>query len=187
MDGGNFLEGFMNNGNGQKSGRNIALVVDDEEQTRKALSMFLKIFGYKVHAYDTVMDAKRFIESHGPIPSIAFVDFSFAGEDGTEIISSLRDYLPIVPIVSVSGYGVRDFFDPLLTPDMYIGKEFNKETLRMALEKGAKMLEARRGYLMRISCNGNELSEREVNARRLEVIRAGLYQGKNELRYDKAA
>lgn len=182
MDGSR-LEGAL--GNGQRGG-NIALVVDDEEHTRKALSMFLKRFGYETRAYDTVMDAKKFIIGNNPIPSIAFVDFSFDGEDGTETISALREYLPIVPIVSISGYGVRKFFDPLLNPDMYLGKDFNKEMLRSVLELAVKMLEARREYLMEISCSGKILSEREVNSRRLGIVRAG-YSGREELRYDNAA
>ncbi len=79
------------------------LVVDDERNIRKNLSMVLEAEGYKVDTAANGDDALlRVKESHY---DVVFVDIQMPKMDGLELLRHLRALRPRMPVVMLTAYG----------------------------------------------------------------------------------
>jgi two-component system, OmpR family, KDP operon response regulator KdpE len=78
------------------------LVVDDEEQIRRALSVNMKARGYEVDVAPTGERALELAASR--LPDVVILDLGLPGMDGTDVVRGLRGWTS-VPIIVLS---VRD-------------------------------------------------------------------------------
>ena len=77
------------------------LVVDDEKDVREAWARGLRIAGYTVHAVGSPADALSLTESHAF--DVVVLDFIIPGMDGVELLVRIRDRLPYIRSIVVSG------------------------------------------------------------------------------------
>ncbi len=91
----------------EKTGKPLAiLVVDDEPNIRKVLSMALEADGHQVAAVGNAGDALR--ESYRRFFDMAFVDLRLGAESGMELIPSLLAACPWLKIVVITAYASID-------------------------------------------------------------------------------
>jgi two-component system, NtrC family, response regulator AlgB len=90
-----------------KTGKRLAiLVVDDEPNIRKVLSMALEAEGHQVVAVGNSKDALR--ESNRRFFDMAFVDLRLGAESGMELIPALLAACPWLKIVVITAYASID-------------------------------------------------------------------------------
>jgi PAS domain S-box-containing protein len=83
--------------------RGVALVVDDEDMVRASTADMLKEFGYEVHEADSAEAALTLVEK-GLSPDLLVSDHLMPGMSGVELALALRETLPQLPVLIVSGY-----------------------------------------------------------------------------------
>jgi signal transduction histidine kinase/CheY-like chemotaxis protein len=83
--------------------RGIAVVVDDDEATRKVLARFLKKLGYTVHLASSGEEAVTLLRG-GLHPSLVVCDLVLPGLDGAETVTQLQALEPAISVVMTSGF-----------------------------------------------------------------------------------
>lgn len=78
------------------------LIVDDEENQRRTLSIGLKLEGFEVVAAASGEEALRVLAAH-PV-DIALVDLMIPGVNGLEVARMIRRMFPAVRVVLSSAY-----------------------------------------------------------------------------------
>src|ERR1700753_1864451 len=111
-----------------KEKKNTILIVDDEEQIRKMLNIFLDTADFKVVESESARQAVRMIASVKP--DLVILDLGLPDMDGKEAIKGVREWTQ-VPIIVLS---VRSDDDEIvaalnLGADDYITKPFGAEVL----------------------------------------------------------
>lgn len=79
------------------------LLIDDDQQVRKALAALLERAGHEVQALEHARQLDAHIEAP---PDIAFVDVFMPDVDGFQALKRLRVTHPTVPVVMISGGGL---------------------------------------------------------------------------------
>jgi DNA-binding NtrC family response regulator len=78
------------------------LVIDDDEGVRTTLSAILEDEGYSV---DTAENGKEAIEkSNADLYKVALIDFRLPDMQGTELLTALRETIPKMAKIMVTGY-----------------------------------------------------------------------------------
>ena len=134
--------------------KNTVLVVDDEPQIRKLLSIYLEASNFKIVECDNGKEAIRLVTSVKP--TIVLLDLGLPDIDGKDVIAGIRTWSQ-VPIIVLS---VRSGDDEIaaalnLGADDYVTKPFNPEVLlarinanlRKAAQKEAGEPEIVNGYI----------------------------------------
>ncbi len=113
------------------------LVVDDEPQLLRALSINLRARKYDVHTAATGTDALRVAASHPP--DLVILDLGLPDMDGTEVVAGLRGWTS-VPILVLSGRtDSADKVDALdAGADDYVTKPFGMDELLARLRAMAR-------------------------------------------------
>jgi two-component system, NtrC family, response regulator AlgB len=115
------------------------LVVDDEPNIRKSLSIFLESHGHRVVTVPTFRDAVA-VASRRAF-DIALVDLRLGNDDGLDLIPILLASIPWINIIVITAYASiesaveamrRGAFD-------YLPKPFTPDQVRLALDKAAKV------------------------------------------------
>jgi two-component system NtrC family response regulator len=78
------------------------LIVDDNKLACEALSMVLEASGYTVQQVHRVADALDSVRQS--TPDLAIVDLSMPDGNGVDLIHSLHQFEPNLPIILYSGY-----------------------------------------------------------------------------------
>lgn len=71
------------------------MIVEDEQTSRRALSVLLAACGYKPQAFSSAEEALRSINEHA-FPTVALVDLDLPGMNGLELIGRLEKLNPSV-------------------------------------------------------------------------------------------
>jgi CheY-like chemotaxis protein len=79
------------------------LIVDDEENQRRTLSIGLKLEGFEVVVAGSSTDALRLLASSPPI-DLALIDLMMPGLNGLELSRQIRQMFPHVRTVLSSAY-----------------------------------------------------------------------------------
>jgi two-component system KDP operon response regulator KdpE len=104
------------------------LVVDDEAQIRRALSVNLKARGYAVDVADTGEEGLRLAASRHP--DVVLLDLGLPGIGGLDVIRGLRGWTAVPVIVLSVREGERDKVAALdLGADDYVTKPFGMDEL----------------------------------------------------------
>ncbi|NTW52910.1 MAG: sigma-54-dependent Fis family transcriptional regulator [Chlorobiaceae bacterium] len=121
------------------------LVVDDESNIRKTMTMFFEIRGHKVTAVSNVRDALT--ENGLQIFDLAFVDIRLGLDSGLDLVSSLLAGSPWLKIVVITAFASVDTAVEAMKRGAadYLPKPFSPEQLKLVLERLAsiRMLEQR--------------------------------------------
>ncbi len=84
------------------STRISVLVVEDDDQVREAATRILRAQGYGVETAATPEEALRV--AHGQRPALVLTDVVMPGMPGTALVEQLREFLPEIKVVYMSGY-----------------------------------------------------------------------------------
>lgn len=85
------------------------LIIDDDSQMRRLLIRILKSAGHHVReASDGAAGLKAFREER---PVLVITDIFMPEKEGIETIRSLRQQAPDLPILAISGSGLKDYLN----------------------------------------------------------------------------
>lgn len=85
-------------------GTETVLLVDDDEQVRRALGLLLESLGYDTHLAENAASALEILDDTGDKIDLLISDVVMPGMDGTELAGKVRECLPALPILLISGY-----------------------------------------------------------------------------------
>ena len=112
------------------------LVVDDEEQIRELLSIYLKKQGYEVSAAATTAETLRVVGERAV--DLVVLDIGLADEDGLRLLAALKAHYPRIKVVMLTGMG---FVEDLLQEsqqngaDGYVSKVLPMDELLLAIQR----------------------------------------------------
>ena len=112
------------------------LVVDDEEQIRELLMLYLAKQGYRVTVADSSSAALHAIRSE-PV-DLAVLDIGLAHEDGLKVLEEIKAEHPQIKVVMLTGMG---FVEDLLQEahqkgaDGYVSKVLPLDELLAAIQR----------------------------------------------------
>jgi ActR/RegA family two-component response regulator len=109
------------------------LVVDDESDLAAGLSTILELKGFLTQMAQTKKEALRKAELFKP--HAALIDIRLGNEDGTDVARELRDMLPNINIVYMTGYSSLLPTITANSSDIVLKKPFEIETAIAALTK----------------------------------------------------
>jgi len=110
------------------------LVIDDQSDVRAMISIVLRVNQFEiVEAASGVAGLKEFEESKF---DLAIVDIFLQGASGIDVIRSMRERIPDLPIVAISGMATLDFVysSPELADVICLQKPFRPNELVRAIE-----------------------------------------------------
>ncbi|NTV08183.1 MAG: sigma-54-dependent Fis family transcriptional regulator [Chlorobium limicola] len=121
------------------------LVVDDESNIRKTLTIFFELRHHRVTAVSNPRDAQT--EAELQIFDIAFVDLRLGTESGLDLVSALMKNSPWTKIVVITAYASVDTAVEAMKRGAadYLQKPFNPGQLKVVLDRleSLRMLEQR--------------------------------------------
>jgi CheY-like chemotaxis protein len=106
------------------------LVVDDEEMVRTVITKLLTLHGHTVHQVSSGPEALDFVASEAP--DIVFTDYGMPEMSGAELAKQLREQVPALPIVLISGDTETRDAAPFV--DAVIDKPFKLDDLASAIQ-----------------------------------------------------
>jgi len=108
---------------------NKIMIVDDEEDIRKTLSLFLEAKCEEVIEADGV--GQTIYHLNRDLPDLIFLDVMLPGLDGIEILQMIKKYDSNVPVVMMSGYATEEMAKKSLSIGAYdyVRKPFNLERI----------------------------------------------------------
>jgi two-component system capsular synthesis sensor histidine kinase RcsC len=110
------------------------LVVDDEPSVCEAIKMMLEHDGHRVQMANSGSEALGLLEQRRF--DLVTTDFSMPGMNGDALAAAIKERLPNLPILMVSGNAARAMSsgNPLLGVDLVIWKPFLLADLRKAID-----------------------------------------------------
>ncbi|ULL01725.1 response regulator [Bradyrhizobium sp. I71] len=111
------------------------LIIDDQKDVRAMVAIVLRVNHFEVvEAESGAAGLKAFAES--PFDA-AIVDIFLGDTSGADVIATLRERAPTLPIIAVSGMTALDFVDqsPHLANVVCLQKPFRPNDLLQALRK----------------------------------------------------
>jgi CheY-like chemotaxis protein len=110
------------------------LVIDDQSDVRAMISIVLRINHFEiVEAASGAAALKAFDEQSF---DLAIVDIFLQGTNGSDLIGTLRERMPDLPVVAISGMTALDFLSesPGLSDVICLQKPFRPHDLMRAVE-----------------------------------------------------
>ena len=114
------------------------LIVDDDESTRRSLSLILGKKGYETETVGTGREALK--KAQGRFFNVALLDIKLPDIEGVELLMPLRKIHPEMIVFMITGYpsletSVRTSLEGALA---YITKPLNMDTVLTAVRKALK-------------------------------------------------
>lgn len=111
------------------------LLVDDEEDIREVLGVYLKSNGYEVHSAENGEEALNLFSMHKP--PIVLSDIKMPGIDGIELLKKIKNESPDTEFIMITGHGdmslaISSFQDQAAD---FVTKPINVNLLDIALKK----------------------------------------------------
>jgi DNA-binding response OmpR family regulator len=91
----------------------MVLVVDDEAPVRGIIQRTLTQHGYRVAIASEGADAMKQFQQYGKEISIVLTDMMMPGMDGKNLVRTLRETAPQLPIVAMTGLSDKESLDHL--------------------------------------------------------------------------
>jgi DNA-binding NtrC family response regulator len=120
------------------------LIADDEEPSRTGLAALLTTWGYAV---DQASDGSEALaKARATLPSVVISDLVMPGLDGLGLLAALRDELPFVMVILLTGQGSIDAAVTATREGAYdfLTKPVDLARLRLLIPKAAEKAEALR-------------------------------------------
>src|ERR1700722_7834086 len=119
------------------------LVVDDQSDVRAMIAMVLRVHHFEiVEAASGAAALKAFEDSKSDSRfDLAIVDIFLQGTNGFDIISMMRERVPDLPVVAISGMTTPDFLatSPELANVVCLQKPFRPNELVRAVEAAREL------------------------------------------------
>jgi DNA-binding response OmpR family regulator len=115
------------------------LVIDDQSSVRRMISIVLRVNHFEsVEAGSAAAGLKEFESSKF---DLAIVDIFLQGTSGFDVIRVMRERVPDLPVVAISGMTTLDFVAaaPGLSNVVCLGKPFRPNELVRAIETARKL------------------------------------------------
>jgi two-component system response regulator AtoC len=111
------------------------LIIDDDPGVRDYLEALVSRRGYEVRAHPTGEEALEGVEEAPP--DLVTLDVVLPGIDGLETLQRLKEKLPEVPVIMLSGHGhARTIVEAMrLGASDFLRKPFEVEELELAFQK----------------------------------------------------
>jgi two-component system cell cycle sensor histidine kinase/response regulator CckA len=111
------------------AGRETVLIVEDEEAVRRLMRAALEQNGYRVFLAADGVEALKLISSHtGPLDMV-ITDLAMPGMDGTELARKVKERLPGIEILYISGYAEELRQSGVIEERCFLQKPFLPQTL----------------------------------------------------------
>ena len=145
------------------------LLVDDEEDIRRFLGLFLADLGYEVHAAENGEKALEMFDAVAP--AIVLTDIKMPVMDGMELLKRIKARSPDTEVVMISGHGDMDLAIGCLQYEAadFVTKPINHDILDAALKRIDEKLAMRRE--LRQYTQNLEKLVREKSSRVVELER----------------
>ena len=110
------------------------LVVDDQSNVRTMISLVLRINQFEIVEAATAGAALKLFEEAAF--DLAIVDIFLQGANGSDVITTMRERMPGLPVVAISGITALDFLakTPELADVVCLQKPFRPNDLIRAIE-----------------------------------------------------
>jgi DNA-binding NtrC family response regulator len=122
------------------------LVVDDDESIRKVLKTILENEGYTVNIAKSGKEAVR--KTNEKFYNLALIDIRLPDMDGTELLTKIKDTLPKMRKIIITGYPTLQNAIEALNKgaDAYILKPFDMDKILKTIKEQLKKQEEERKY-----------------------------------------
>lgn len=111
----------------------VAVVIDDEPDSRAMLSDLLERTGFTVHAAGTGSEGIELVRLHNP--EVTTLNRDVPGMDGYETAKSIREFSPTYLLMLSARSEAKDVLEGLQSgADCYITKPFRPRELRARIE-----------------------------------------------------
>ena len=122
------------------------LIVDDERAVRQAIAAILGDEGYSVrHAADS---QTALAEVEARAPAVVLLDIWLEGSklDGLEVLDQIKQNLPDVPVIVISGHGTIETAVKAIKKGAYdfLEKPFNADRLLLLIERAREATRLKR-------------------------------------------
>ena len=110
------------------------LIVDDQSDVRTMISLVLRINRFEIVEAATAAAGLKSFEAAGF--DLAIVDIFLQGSNGSDLITTMRERVPDLPVVAISGMTALDFLSksPELADVVCLQKPFRPNDLIRAIE-----------------------------------------------------
>ena len=110
------------------------LVIDDQSDVRTMISMVLRIHRFEIVEAATAEAALKTFEEASF--DLAIVDIFLHGSNGSDVIATMRERVPDLPVVAISGMTALDFLSksPELADVVCLQKPFRPTDLIRAID-----------------------------------------------------
>lgn len=108
------------------------LVIDDEPLMRSATRRLLASLGLEAHTAANLDEASAVVRAH-PLAAVV-CDIAMPSMMGPEVVSRLREIVPDLPVVFVSGYSEIEL-TPAITRSTFLPKPYTREQLAECLRR----------------------------------------------------
>ena len=120
------------------------LLVDDEDDIREILSIYLTDLGYAVHAAADGVEALNLFRRERP--SLVVTDIKMPGIDGIDLLREIKQIDPDTEVVMITGHGDLDLAIKSLKHEAtdFITKPINHDMLDAAIKRAWEKITMRR-------------------------------------------
>src|SRR3982074_1088179 len=110
------------------------LVIDDQPDVRTVISLVLRIHRFEIVEAATAEAALKTFEEENF--DLAIVDIFLQGTNGSDLIGTMRERVPDLPVVAISGMTALDFLSksPELADVVCLQKPFRPNDLMRAID-----------------------------------------------------
>jgi two-component system cell cycle sensor histidine kinase/response regulator CckA len=122
------------------TGKETVLIVEDEEAVRRLMCTALEQHGYRVMIAADGAEALKLISSHSGPLDLLVTDLLMPGMNGTELARKVRDRLPGLDVLCISGYAEELRQSGEIDESAFLQKPFTPQAL---LRKVRDMLDRR--------------------------------------------
>lgn len=111
------------------------LIVDDEEDIRFALEVYLSHLGYKVLKAENGEEAMSLFRVFSP--AIVLCDIKMPGMDGIELLQKVKRMKPAAEVIMITGHGDLNLAISSIRSDAidFLTKPIQDEALEIALKR----------------------------------------------------
>jgi two-component system NtrC family response regulator len=117
----------------------IILLIDDDDSLRRVMEFSLTEAGHTVQTAASGEDGLRLFEK-GTFDAV-ITDITMPGMSGMEVLAKIHQRVPTIPVIVITAYGTIESAVEAMKQGAfdYITKPFNRDELRLTLEKAIKM------------------------------------------------
>jgi two-component system NtrC family response regulator len=115
------------------------LLIDDDDSLRRVMEFSLSEAGYKVKAAASGEEGLRLFEKESF--SAVITDITMPGMNGIEVLTKVRERDELLPVIIITAYGTIESAVEAMRKGAfdYITKPFNRDELRITLDKALRM------------------------------------------------